>query len=128
MQITRVRPWPVTLLVALLNLPCLRVATAQKLNKSQLVNGLCSSAISSAPISLWARTDSMLSVACYLGVTQSWFDLQCGDGFPPQPVALRPRTAEGEVDPGATGGLVVQLELPCCGSGRDGEHPDLGFM
>lgn len=73
---------------------CHRVATAPKLNKSQSVNGFYSSAISSAIISLWARTDSILSVACYFDVT--WLSLQCGDRLVSLPFVLRNRTAKGK--------------------------------
>lgn len=96
---------------------CLMVATAVKLNKSQPVNGFDSSAISSAIISLWARTDSMLSVPCYLGVTQHWFSLQCWDGSALPPVVLRTGTAKEEVDCRATRDFEVQRRLPCSGLG-----------
>lgn len=78
------------------------VATALKQNKSQPVNGFYSSAISSAIISLWARTDSMLSVPCYLGVTQYWFSLQCWDRSALPAVVLSTGKAKAKADYRAT--------------------------
>lgn len=96
---------------------CLGVATAPLSNKSRPVNGFDSSAISSAIISLWAGTDRMLSVACYLKVTRCRLSLQCGDGSASPPVVLRTSTGKEKVDYRATRGLEARLGLPRRGSG-----------
>lgn len=102
-QITRVHPFSChTCCGGFVKPACLGVATAPKPNKSKPANVFYSSAISSALISPWTGTDSMLSDACYLGVAQDWLPLQQGCRSASPPVVLGQRTKTwSEVQPGA---------------------------